>query len=98
MVTLTKRDHDICQRVATGEPVAQIAATYGIDPHRVYQILKEQGHRLPRRSATRLSGRSAYLGGFVSTAVDASVRHEAKTRGISLSQVTDETLAQELLP
>lgn len=83
-----KRDADICAYYAAGYKLSQTASHFRLGRQRVMQILKKAGAWRPYVK----TGRTKFLGTTVSEETKAALHEEARRRGISVSELTDEAI------
>ena len=91
-----ERDAEVCSLYISGLSMKALCARAKLSRMSVYQILKKAGVQLRGRTSER-SERDEFLGVNVSEPVKSALREEAKRRGLSVSELTSDTLKDMLV-
>lgn len=91
---MKERDQRIIDLYRSGSPLKEISKRFKISQGRINQILRVAG--VPR-DRTGITDRNRFLGVNISSAVKDALKAEADRRGISVSELSSESLKEMLI-
>lgn len=87
----TNRNQEVVRLYESGQSVADLSRHFKVTKQRIRSLLQRAGvARTPRQK------RDQFVGLFVAEPIKQALRDEAKRRGLSISQLSSDTLSEML--